>query len=68
MCKRISARIVDFVSMGTVVMLWKWNCKTDYCVAEAKNEKFRSSEGLEATEEELMDAFADTADDEDAAL
>lgn len=33
-------------------------------IAEAKNEKFRSSEGLEATEEELADAFADDVDDD----
>ncbi|OBT97176.1 hypothetical protein VE01_04765 [Pseudogymnoascus verrucosus] len=31
---------------------------------EAKNEKFRSSEGLEATEEEMADAFADEIDDD----
>ena len=36
----------------------------NHSIAEAKNEKFRSSKGLEATEEELADAFADEIDDD----
>jgi hypothetical protein len=36
----------------------------NHSTAEAKNEKFRSSEGLEATEEEMADAFADEIDDD----
>ena len=36
----------------------------NHFTAEAKNEKFRSSEGLEATEEEMADAFADEIDDD----
>jgi hypothetical protein len=51
------------VSFSRLKILCRQGELTFYaCLAESKNEHFKSSQGLEASEEEMRDAFDDVDD------